>query len=192
MKDEVSPGQTQLSVLVVCTGNQCRSPMAAAMLERDLGQRSLAVRVESAGFVSEGAPCPPEVDKVMAALGYDLSGHRSRMVGESVLESADLVIGMTRQHLIDISLTAPPAKARAFTLVELVNLAERAGPRQPGERLPAWLSRVGASRNGSSVLNLPLSDDIPDPIGRPLAAYVRTRDLLAGLCSRLAERMASV
>ena len=192
MAEEPAIGRAPFSVLVVCTGNQCRSPMAAAMLDRHFAERGLAIRVESAGFISEGAPCPSEVEKVMAAIGYDVSGHRSRIVGESMIDGADVVIGMTRQHVIDLSLTVPSAWKRAFTLAELINLAERAAPRRADEPFPVWFRRVGASRKRSSVLNLPLSDDIPDPIGRPLRAYIGTRDVLAGLCSRLVDRLAPV
>ncbi|HUE58565.1 MAG TPA: hypothetical protein VMO88_03200 [Acidimicrobiales bacterium] len=180
------------SVLVICTGNQCRSPMAAAMLDRFLAERGVSTRIESAGFITEGVPCPPEVDQVMATLGYDLSRHRSRTISESMIDNAELIIGMTRQHLIDLSLRAPDASKRTFTLAEVARLGELAGRRRPNESLAAWVTRVGGPRTRSGLLTLPLSEDVPDPIGKRLGTYIRTRDLLRSLCARLADLMARV
>ena len=162
------------------------------MLSRLLAERGTGTLVESAGFISEGAPCPAEVDVVMKRLGYDLSGHRSRIVGESMLQHADLIIGMTRQHVIDLSLRAPEAWSRTFTITEVAKLGDRAGPRRPTEGLASWVARVGESRTRSGLVGLHLSDDVPDPIGRPLSGYVRTRDLLTALCFRLADLLAPV
>ena len=173
--------------LFVCTGNQCRSPMAEAIFSTLLGERGSQLTVESAGLVSEGARCPPEVLSVMAPLGADLSGHRSRLVRRSELDGAGVIIGMTRQHSIDLSLMAPSSRLRTFTLWELVSLGEAFGPRLAGESLPDWVARVGSDRPRSSALNLPLAEDIPDPIGKPLRAYTETRDVLLRLAKRLAD-----
>ena len=64
------------AVLFVCTGNQCRSPMAAALLGRRLDQTGGALSARSAGFESTGLPPPPEVLAAVSAVGVDLSDHR--------------------------------------------------------------------------------------------------------------------
>lgn len=196
MKLNEEPSQSRAHphglVLVVCTGNQVRSPMAAAMLNRFFVDREVPLSVESAGFVSEGAPCPPEVAEVMVPSGFDLSYHRSRIAHDRTVTEADLVLGMTRQHVIDLSLLAPGAWQRIFTLAELARLGETSGPRRPEESLATWVTRTGAARRRADLLNLPLSEDIPDPMGRPIRAYLGTRDLIASLISRLADLMAPV
>jgi len=180
------------TVLFVCTGNQCRSPMASAILARLLENRGAAVRVQSAGFAGEGAPCPREVHAVMAPLGYDLAAHRSQIVTEEMIRGSDLVIGMTRQHLIDLSLLTPHSSSRLFTFGEVDRLAAAVGVREPGETFDAWLFRIGRCRTRQGTLSLPLSEDVSDPIGRPLRAYLETRDQLLSLAGSLANRMQPV
>lgn len=175
------------TLLFVCTGNQCRSPMAEAIVNALLVERGSHLTVQSAGLVSEGARCPPEVLSVMVPLGYDLSKHRSHIVSGSDLDGAGVIIGMTRQHSIDLSLMASGSRLRTFTLWELVRLGETFGPRTSGEALADWASRVGSDRARSSALNLPLAEDISDPIGKPLRAYTETRDVLFQLAKRLAD-----
>ena len=161
--------------------------MAEAILSGLLAERGSDLLVRSAGLVSEGARCPHEVTAVMSPLGYDLSSHRSRVITASDIAGAGLIIGMTRQHSIDLSLMAPAARLRTFTLWELVRLGGSFGRRSPGESLTDWVSRVGSDRPRSSALNLPLAEDISDPIGKPLRAYTETRDVLLQLAKRLVD-----
>jgi protein-tyrosine phosphatase len=85
-------------VLVVCHGNICRSPYAAALLRHALTQSAPdAVRVESGGCVgSSGRPCPPIAVEVAAARGLDLSRHRSQTLTPHNVGAADLVVVMDR------------------------------------------------------------------------------------------------
>jgi protein-tyrosine-phosphatase len=128
----------------------------------------------------------------MSVLGYDLTAHKSRIVRDSMLKTAAVILGMTRQQLIELSLREPDGWTRAFTFAELVRLAEAKGPRSPGEPLDLWISRVGRDRVRSGALNLPLAEDIPDPIGKPFRAYARTRDQLLELATRLADLLQPV
>ena len=178
-----------MGVLFVCTGNQCRSPMAAALLRARLRQVGTPVTVASAGFATEGRPAPPEVLDAMGAVGLDLSGHRSRLVTPALLEGADLVLGMTRQHVIDLTLLAPPTWDRCFTLADVVRRGESADPRLPSESLRQWARRLSAGRTRASLLKLPASDDVPDPMGGRPADYERARDDLARLTARLGARL---
>ena len=80
-------GQAKKRVLILCTGNSCRSQMAEGWVRHDLGDR---VEVRSAGTT----PCfvHPLAIQVMAEAGVDISGHRSKSVEEFIQQKFDLVI----------------------------------------------------------------------------------------------------
>jgi protein-tyrosine phosphatase len=84
-------------ILVLCHGNICRSPFAAARLARRLA--SYGVRVTTAGFLGQGRPSPRDALAAAAEFGVDLREHRSRLVVPSLLSRADLMIVMDEdQH----------------------------------------------------------------------------------------------
>jgi protein-tyrosine-phosphatase len=80
------------AVLVLCHGNICRSPFAAALLAADLGPTG--VRVESAGFIGPNRPCPPSAVTAAARRGIDLSTHRSKLLTADLARVPDLMIVM--------------------------------------------------------------------------------------------------
>jgi protein-tyrosine phosphatase len=82
------------SVLVLCHGNICRSPYAAAVLDRLLSPRG--VRVRSAGFVGPDRKVPAEALEVARRRGVDLCEHRSQVVTPELVHAAQLVIVMDR------------------------------------------------------------------------------------------------
>ncbi|PYO28133.1 MAG: low molecular weight protein arginine phosphatase [Gemmatimonadetes bacterium] len=87
-------------MLLVCTGNICRSPLAAALLERALSERgSEGLDVSSAGTGAwDGAPVSEGAYLVGLERGLDLSGHRARLLTRELVEGADLVLTMARHH----------------------------------------------------------------------------------------------
>lgn len=172
-------------VLFVCTGNQCRSPMAEALL-RDATKGRCDLDVESAGTAGDGTPPPERAAAVMAAMGLDIAGRPSRRLAPDDLAGADLVITMTRQHLVEVATLHRGAWDQAFTFSDLLKRAAAAGGRVEGETLARWARRMSAGRTRSAVLAARSSGDVPDPMGGSLRDYEQTADLLKRMVAELA------
>lgn len=90
------------TVLFICTGNLCRSPMAEALLRARLASDEARRdwQVASAGvWAAEGRPASTYSVEEMARRGIDLRAHRSRNVTRELMAEADLVLAMTRNHV---------------------------------------------------------------------------------------------
>jgi len=87
-------------VLLVCTGNICRSPLAEALMRRELGELARDdITVTSAGTGAwDGAPASEGAYLVGLEHGLDLSAHRARLLTRDLVEEAHLVLTMARHH----------------------------------------------------------------------------------------------
>ena len=186
-------------MLFVCTGNVCRSPMAAAFFERRLVDVGVpvdqlvadgALRVHSAGMRATRGRANSEVLETMAGYGVDLGGHRSTQLTDDHLGAADLVVGMTREHVRELSLPPGGALAKTFTFKELVRRGTGAGPANAGAPLVVWLDEVAAGRRPRDLMGYDDLDDINDPMGKPLDAYLEVAEIIDGLAVNLAVLVA--
>ena len=107
-------------IVLVCTGNTCRSPMAETLLREQLRTKfgcEDAVRVISAGVAAgQGSGASPQAIEVMGDRGLDLTGHSSRPLDDEVMNVADLVLTMTRGHRAAILAAWPDMQDRVHTL----------------------------------------------------------------------------
>ena len=109
-------------VLIVCTGNLCRSPMAAGLLRQRLtveGKHD-ALEIVSAGVLGmEGAAASPQAIAVMAQRGVDIAGHRAQSLKRSHVEEADLILVMEEGHRRSVFGLQPAALGKTFLLSEM-------------------------------------------------------------------------
>ncbi|WP_439686854.1 protein-tyrosine-phosphatase [Cupriavidus oxalaticus] len=105
------------SILVVCLGNMCRSPMAACLLRHALPD----CEVISAGLAPPvGAGADPRAIRLLANEGHDLSKHRARAVDDALVDAADLVLVMELGQRDELELMFPQARGKTYRLCELV------------------------------------------------------------------------
>lgn len=173
----------QFRILTVCTGNVCRSPLAEQLLAQGLSGIS-EIAVSSAGtHAMVGGQMSEQSQSIARGLGVEApEGHVPRVMTAEILDSADLIFALARDHRRAIVEESPRASLRVFTLREFARLAEattdddlmweiRETSQEPVERLKAAVRAVTAGR---AIVPPPQDrsvDDVVDPFGRSDATY---------------------
>lgn len=126
-----------LSILVVCAGNICRSPMAEAVLRQKAQQRDLCWKVDSAGvfkFIQGKAPDPKAI-LVANNRGYNPLVSKSRRIINDDFETFDLILAVDKSTLADLFDICPfeyRYKLSLFLSHSLINETEIPDPYQGG------------------------------------------------------------
>jgi len=134
------------TLVFVCTGNICRSPMAEGLLKARLSPEE-DIKVLSAGLAAaDGAPPSENATAVMNELDIDISGQTSQLLTAELVDQADFLFVMTYSHLDHILMLYPQASEKTFLVRQFLE----------DETL--------------------LHRDISDPIGQSRDVYRRCRD----------------
>ncbi|MGI6150908.1 MAG: low molecular weight protein arginine phosphatase [Christensenellales bacterium] len=160
------------TVLFVCSGNTCRSPMAEAIFNDALDDRprlrALGARAISAGtFACEGADMAKNAELALESMGVKLPFFRHRAVPftQEMADEADLILAMQEQHLEEIEALAPNAGNKASTLKGYANGKD--------------------GHTGSEEY------DIEDPFRQPLEVYQAAAEEIRQLINKAMDRMES-
>jgi protein-tyrosine phosphatase len=202
-------------ILMVCTGNICRSAMAHHVLEAAI-LRSLArsfdvktagaiarqIEVRSAGTAAnEGSLMTRETLRETARFGGDGQLHLARRLSFDDVQSADLILAMSREHRRAVVALDPRASNRVFTLIEFVRLVTAPGILRPIDDSPldevatdfpstlrSMVATISVSRG---YLPPPASEnefDIADPYGQSARVYARVGAVIGEAITTLADR----
>lgn len=133
-------------ILFVCTGNICRSPMAAGLLARHVGSEP-GLNIQSAGIQGvDGKGAHPLALEEMRKRGVDLSDHRARTVSPDLLTKSDLILTMEQVHKFWIETRMPTVRGRVYLLghgrnAEIHDPVNGAGPdfERVADQLDAFL-----------------------------------------------------
>lgn len=171
-------------ILTVCTGNICRSPLAASLLKTRLAP--LDVVVASAGTRGmTDSSMTVETTELAQALGVtpeETASHRARYLREEHLESPDVIFAMSRDHRREVVELVPSRMRSTFTIREFARLADSltdhqlrsaadAGGSDPSARVRAVSAAVASQRGIVLPPANPADDDVIDPYRRSWQTY---------------------
>lgn len=105
------------SVLLVCTGNICRSPYAEAVFKKHLDN----IDVDSAGIAAlADHDADATATSVALTRGIDLSGHRGKQITRALVGQSELILVMENEHLQRLHKRYPESRGKSFKLAKLV------------------------------------------------------------------------
>jgi protein-tyrosine-phosphatase len=188
------------TVLLVCTGNVCRSAFAERLgrgyLREALGDDAGPVRIVSAGTRAVvGSAMHPDSALALRGFGGEAGDFRARQLEDFMAADADLTLTMTRRHRRDVLNGAPRAMARTFTLREAADLLRLLGDdvcpegtdfHERARALVAAMAAARPRRHGGE------DDDIRDPIGEPAEVHEEVGEAITAALLPVLRRVVSL
>ena len=183
----------QARVLVVCTGNICRSPFIERVLQAQLDQQlsgsggGIVVRSAGTGALT-GSEMDAQAAAQLVAHGGDPAGFRARDLTPELIAESDLVLTATRAHRGNVALMSPKALRRVFTFRDFADLVDEiVVTSRPGDRR-GWVRQVTERAAASRGLKPPLAPDLADIVD----PYRRRDDVFATMARQVLDSMPPV
>lgn len=173
-------------ILIVCTANIVRSPMAEMIATAMLRSSACPVLVASAGTHAwVGHPMAPYALATLKNLGLDGSAHHARPLDSALVNDSDLILTMETGHRGSAVTMEPTAMHKTFTLREFAHLAEGRKVRHRSDTVGRAhaVVRAVARRRGAPGRHHPV--EIADPYGEPPEEYDRCARVIGGSLSRV-------
>ena len=171
---------TKFTILVVCTGNICRSPLAEWLLAKELALGDLVTVVSAGTSAMVSHDAPDEIWKVAAGYGVNRkAAHFARQLSSEMIADADLILSATREHRADVARLYPKSAAYSFTLRQFARLVGQLETPFASEMLSpvlalrAVVAEVAANRGAFAPPVDPSDDDVADPFRRSVEDYAR-------------------
>ena len=181
-------------VLMVCTANHCRSPMGQQLLQHAVTARfgDGAWQVDSAGTNIPGPwPIHEHAATVLTQRLGQVAPHTARPLSDSVIGGADLILTASRRQRGIVVKAVPAAIGRTFTILQFARLCGAVAPLSP-EAVPDDPTGQGrllvteAKLARSALQPVPGDqEDLPDPMGGPLADFEVCADRLEDAIDRI-------
>jgi protein-tyrosine phosphatase len=176
-------------ILVVCTGNLCRSPAAERLLgDRLVKSKESRFELDSAGTaIVPGTEMHPLTAAALRARRVPCDGHVAKPLSEGLIGRADLVLTAERSHRTEVVARLAGSSCRTFTIGEFSRLA---GPALRAGALDPWdLVAAAASMRVQIPLEKPGADDIPDPVKGTVGDHQAVVGLLDRCVQEIAEAL---
>ena len=163
-----------MKILFVCTGNICRSPMAAQMLEQMLEREGVAQAfdIDSAGTGAlEGFPLDSQAKAALERMGFEGRAHSAKQLTRELIESANLVLTSTQEQRAEVVELLVRANRFSFTLKEFGHLAEYELGQRIQSSSPALAELLADTISLRGYASLDLQQDIADPYRKEDALF---------------------
>lgn len=180
------------TILLVCTANICRSPMAEHLLRGALEAAPASsgrprFQLSSAGVRGwDNASMDPAAAAELRRLGGDPSAFRSRSFTASQAEGADLILTATVEHRRHVLREAPRTLRRTFTLLEFAHLVSAVGAVTRAVGDPVEVVRRASASRGAARLDV---CDVADPYGLSFRAHRETAESLKAVTQTIADAL---
>jgi protein-tyrosine phosphatase len=175
------------TILTVCSHNRTRSVMSMALLQAGFDRRlgSGRVTVRSLGFGPEGLPPISCAVEAMRRRGLDVTGHRSRSVTATRVQSADLILASEKDHVVKIAAISPAAYRRTFTLPEFCERIP-SDPLANGRAFAEWMTDLSTGRRAGDYLHSAVPE-VADPTGQPQRRFEAATVGIEELCAAVVD-----
>jgi len=160
-------------VLVVCTGNICRSPFIERVMAAQLGD--VNIQLSSAGTDAlVGSGMDPEALRQLEKLGVDGEGHTAQQLTAEMIDTADLILTATRRHRGEVAVLNAKALTSAFAFrdfADLVGVGPTSTGESPGHQPLVSVVATIAARRGSVPPRNVKDVDIVDPYRQETSVF---------------------